>query len=509
MPIGCQLTLWAKDFDASSFDDCTPADELLFSFSGDTYQPSKVFDETNIPAFGVETSINIWVADGGTDDNCNGVISWDERNKDFCTTTILFTDNSGHCGGSGPIIYEGVLITQDHEPIESVKVTLETNEEVVYSTITGDDGRYALIFTPIDGQRYRIIPERDDQHKNGVSTLDLVEIQKHLLGKDPFTTPYEYIAADATNNQTVSAIDLIELRKLILGIYTKLPNNQSWRFVDPAAAIVDLTNPWPFVEIINIQYNGTTASGLDFIGVKIGDINGTAQANATQILPRSGGRRLTVEAAADAVKQIGESVNVEFTIPEALAGFQWTLETRGLQYQGISSEDIAIGDEHIGLLKDGLITMSWNQTERSKANDKKEIKIVMRFSATEEGNPVDMIKLSSKVTHAEAYTFESEILDVKLGHRSSEIVKEFALYQNEPNPWNGLTQIRFDLPEAGNVKLTLFDASGKQIRMIEKSYEAGTHSIELSRKDISATGVIYYRLDSGTYSATKKMIRIE
>ena len=133
----------------------------------------------------------------------------------------------------------------------------------------------------------------------------------------------------------------------------------------------------------------------------------------------------------------------------------------------------------------------------------------MNFIATQEGDPVDMISLSSKVTHAEAYTFENEILDVKLGQRNSEIAKDFALYQNEPNPWNGLTQIRFDLPEAGNVKLTLFDASGKQIRMIEKSYEAGTHSIELNRKDISATGVIYYRLDSGAYSATKKMIRIE
>ena len=36
----------------------------------------------------VELSVNIWVADNGTDDNCNGQISWEERNKDYCTTTI-------------------------------------------------------------------------------------------------------------------------------------------------------------------------------------------------------------------------------------------------------------------------------------------------------------------------------------------------------------------------------------------------------------------------------------
>ena len=37
MPIGGQVTIWAKDFNASSFDDCTPEADLLYSFSGDSY----------------------------------------------------------------------------------------------------------------------------------------------------------------------------------------------------------------------------------------------------------------------------------------------------------------------------------------------------------------------------------------------------------------------------------------------------------------------------------------
>ena len=97
MPVGGQVTVWAKDFNASSFDDCTPADELLYSFSGDTYTPSFTYTCENVPAFGVELSTQIWVADGGTDDNCNGIISWNERNKDYCTTTIVITDNTGVC----------------------------------------------------------------------------------------------------------------------------------------------------------------------------------------------------------------------------------------------------------------------------------------------------------------------------------------------------------------------------------------------------------------------------
>ncbi len=68
---------------------------------------------------------------------------------------------------------------------------------------------------------FQINVERNDAYRNGVSTLDLVRIQKHLLGIEPLTSPYDLIAADANNSQSVSAIDLVELRKLILGIYTR------------------------------------------------------------------------------------------------------------------------------------------------------------------------------------------------------------------------------------------------------------------------------------------------
>jgi hypothetical protein len=72
-------------------------------------------------------------------------------------------------------------------------------------------------------KRYDIVPKRLDQARNGVSTLDLVKIQKHLLGKELFDSPFQYIAADANSNGSVSAIDLVEIRKVILGIYTAIP----------------------------------------------------------------------------------------------------------------------------------------------------------------------------------------------------------------------------------------------------------------------------------------------
>src|SRR4030095_9692969 len=414
MPIGCEVTLWASDFNASSFDDCTPSSELLYSFSGSAYQPSKVFNNSNIPAFGVELAIDIWVADGGTDEDCNGVISWDERNKDYCTTTIVFTDNSGNCGGSGNTLYEGQILTDHNEPVELVTVSLNSNNEPIYAMTTIENGRYILVVPPVDGQRYQIIPKRLDQARNGVSTLDLVRIQKHLLGIELFDSPYQYIAADANNNEQVSAVDLVEIRKLILGVYHEYPNNDSWRFLDKGYTIPDPTHPWSFEESIQRQYDGTSLSGLDFIGVKIGDVNNTVQANAVQVHPRDGRRVIHVKTGGDIKAEPGKIVNISLTIPEVVEGFQWTLETKGLEFIGINSDDISIGHENAGVLNNGILTMSWNQENIQKAADRKDITIMLQFHATQSGEISDMINLSSRVTEAEAYTFENEVLDVKL-----------------------------------------------------------------------------------------------
>jgi len=509
MPVGCEVTLWAKDFNASSFDDCTASEDLLYSFSGDSYEPSKTFNATNIPAFGVELSIQVWAADGGTDDNCNGVISWNERNKDYCTTTVLFTDNSGNCDHSGSVVYEGEILTDHQQPIESVNVSLVNNNETTYAMNTADNGKYILVVPQEDGQRYTIEPKRLDQPRNGVSTLDLVRIQKHLLGKEFFDSPYQYIAADANNSEQVSAIDLIEIRKLILGIYSEYPNNDSWRFMDKSYQIANPQNPWPFDGAINIQYNGSSVSGLDFIGIKIGDVNNSAQANATQVLPRNGRRMMTVAVNAPEHVVAGQAVDVTLTFPERVIGFQGTMKTAGLKFESINSNDFEINDQHVGVLENGLVTMSWNETDLSQETVKEPMTVHLHFVATTAGDVVDMISLNDEIAVSEAYTYGDEIVNLRLESDSDGSGLEFALYQNEPNPWTGATVINFDLPEEGKVKLTLVDMTGKTIKVIEGQYKAGPQSIQLLKKDVPVQGILYYRLDCGNYSATKKMIRLE
>ncbi len=503
MPVGGQVTIWAKDFNASSVDDCTPSDELLYSFSGDAYQPSYTYTCDNVPAFGVELSQQIWVADGGVDHNCNGQIEWNERNKDYCTTTIVINDNNDVCDSSSGSILAGEILTDQAQSVAQVQVSLLAPGHYfpTYTTLT--DGKYKFTHVP-EGPDYTIQPERDDNPKNGVSTLDLVKIQKHLLGIEAFTSPYQYIAADANNNQQLSAIDLIEIRKLILGIYTTFPNNHSWRFVEKGYPM-ETDHPWPFGEQIAIP--GFSAGSLmnnDFVAVKIGDVNHTAQANAQSIDPRNGNRVLTLRTKEQEVKE-GETVRMVIPLSEKLSGFQWTLETSDLVFVKASSDAFDLGDDNVAVLADGIVTMSWNGEMHAGENGSGAA-LVLEWKATRSGRLSEMIRMTSRVTDREAYTLAEEILDPRLVFEKADGGLSFALYQNKPNPWNGETAIGFDLPADAPAVLTVFDMTGKEILRIEGNYQAGYNTIVLSEKALPVPGILYYRLESGVYTASKKMV---
>ncbi|MDO8368350.1 MAG: cohesin domain-containing protein [Saprospiraceae bacterium] len=122
---------------------------------------------------------------------------------------------------------------------------------------------------------YEVTPFRNDNPLNGVTTYDLVLISQHILGAR-FDSPYKMIAADANKTGSITSFDIIEIRKLILGIYDSLPMNTSWRFVPESFEFPNLSNPFQtsFPEKDTISALPDTL--VDFIGIKIGDVNYTA-----------------------------------------------------------------------------------------------------------------------------------------------------------------------------------------------------------------------------------------
>ena len=85
------------------------------------------------------------------------------------------------------------------------------------------------------------------------------------------------------------------------------------------------------------------------------------------------------------------------------------------------------------------------------------------------------------------------------------IPEAFALHGNYPNPFNPSTEIRFDLPQAGHVQLTIYDVSGKEVaRLVNEALQAGAHALTWDASG-SPSGAYLYRLTAGAFTETKVM----
>ncbi|MFN0158705.1 MAG: immunoglobulin domain-containing protein [Bacteroidota bacterium] len=86
---------------------------------------------------------------------------------------------------------------------------------------------------------------------------------------------------------------------------------------------------------------------------------------------------------------------------------------------------------------------------------------------------------------------------------------EFALHQNFPNPFNPTTTIRYDLPEAGQVSIVLYNVLGQEVRTIVEGYHnGGFHQVRIDGHDL-ASGVYVYRIQAGEYVSTKKLMLLK
>jgi photosystem II stability/assembly factor-like uncharacterized protein len=89
------------------------------------------------------------------------------------------------------------------------------------------------------------------------------------------------------------------------------------------------------------------------------------------------------------------------------------------------------------------------------------------------------------------------------------VPSEFNLSQNYPNPFNPATTINYSIPNAGQVKLIIYNAIGIKVADIVNEYKpAGNYSVKFNASNL-ASGIYFYRIESGHFSQIKKMILLK
>jgi hypothetical protein len=95
------------------------------------------------------------------------------------------------------------------------------------------------------------------------------------------------------------------------------------------------------------------------------------------------------------------------------------------------------------------------------------------------------------------------------GNIQNVIPKQFNLYQNYPNPFNPSTVITYDIPKSGFVSLKIYDALGREVSvLVNGNVDAGVHQSVWNARDFTS-GIYFYKLIAGDFSATKRMALIK
>jgi hypothetical protein len=508
MPNVGQVELWATDFDAGSFDNCGIQE---FRINSPSVGPGASVPPANAAAnvlfdcddLGTNT-VDLWVLD------VNG-------NWDYVSTYVIVQDNMFGCDGGAAASIAGIIENEEANTVEGVMVSVEGDAAGLPDpAVTGATGGYAFPGLA-NGANYTVEADNDVDPLNGVTTFDLVLMSKHILGIEALNSPYKMIAADVNKSGSITTFDMVQLRKLILFIDTEFESNTSWRFVDADFVFPNASNPFQtaFPEVLNFNNLAGEQFG-DFVAVKVGDVNCSAQVNGfTGSSDDRSANGEVVFGVKDQALVAGETYTVDFTAADfaEVLGYQFTLafDNNAVEFVEVETSLEGLSTENFGmsLINEGVITTSWNSINAVSLDAEAKV-FSMTFVAKSNAQLSEVLAVNSRYTKAEAYDNNVNLMNIGLSFNGAATVAgEFELYQNQPNPFKSETVIGFNLPEAGAATMTIYDVAGKVLKVYNNEFAQGYNEVQINRSELSGAGVLYYQLDTENYSATKKMIMIK
>ena len=476
-----------------SFDNCTDAENLIFEVSPNTFTCDELGDQIVI----------LTVID-------------EAGNSAFCETMISIQDNNSVCQTPLSSV-AGLILTEQGDPVLSTDVVLSGD---LQDTIINDATGYFEFSELQEGGDFTITPRKNTNADNGVSTFDLIFIRRHILGIQPLNSPYKLIASDVNKSGNISAFDMVLLSKIILQIDTVFNSNTSWRFVDASYVFPDPTNPFltEFPESKSFFDLDQDEMSTEFIGVKVGDVNGNVNPSQVDEMDhRNNGIPLVLK-----IPNQKLETGKEYTIPikatdfEELLGYQFTLEfdNQALDFLGIEKgvlDDLDENNFGFSHLNKGLITTNWINQNNTKLKEGATL-FKLKFKANGSTEIKDLIKINSEIINAEAYDLGFKILNIELLFNKNKVdnnlIYQYSkLHQNIPNPFGESTLIGFETRVDGNCELTIFNTNGSCILAKKISAIRGYNKTIINKHEIGESGIYYYRLTMpGGESLIKKLI---
>lgn len=281
-----------------------------------------------------------------------------------------------------------------------------------------------------------------------LSTTDAAAILAHVSGSAPFTSAGALAAADVSGNGQITPFDAALVLQRLVGLIDCFPAEAG------CAGKTGVTS--------------ATDGSLTWANLRTSDEPGLMEVDL--VAQGSNILAATLSAAfGEGVEVVGfEAANGEMLAMHTIEGGKLNVTLAGVAPMG---ETVA--------------------------------KAIVRLPATSEASLA--VESEVAINEEAAYTATEEV---------SALPEDFVLHANYPNPFNPTTTIAYELPNAVDVKVQVFNALGQMVRtLVNSEQKAGKYNVQWdSRSDagnVVASGVYIYRIQAGSFVATKKMLLVK
>lgn len=439
-------------------------------------------------------------------------------NVDSCLVNITVKDNNYLCNND-PTILTICSQTTTSEPIEDLTCTVGVSAwSMPPFSLTRESMplHHCVRFTgsvPCNSD-LTIVPSKNDNPLNGVSTYDLVLISKHILGVEPLDSPYKMIAADANQSGSITTFDVVELRKLILGIYDTLPHAPSWRFLKKDFVFPNPLNPFEtdLPDTLNIESWACSYNSIVFTGVKIGDVNNTAIPNANAPNPTES-RSPNFLVLPNLELKAGETLYVPILATERANwhGLQFGLDfdPELLEIESIESSVLSdFGTENWAQPRPGQVSLSWSAaTDAAVSSDEPMLQLRIKARAN-----IQLSKaLNTTATprlQPEVYGLEGVAQPLQFVFSNENVLEANQIFAPQPNPTTMGTSIPVQISQPANLRVEICDLSGKVLWGNDLALEKGSHLLEIPAAAMPHAGLYLWRVRVGEMLRAGKITRM-
>jgi len=363
--------------------------------------------------------------------------TFDSLNNKDTISCILITMNT--CGKIVSIVSNQVIVkvksglsvtgnvnNPNGKGIERVLIGLNNADSVFNNS-------YSFIVEPNGSYTIRPTKNNDVIKTNGVSVLDILLIQLHILGRSLLNSPYKIIAADANNDGIISVLDMLYLKRLILGLDTTLPGNRLWAFVDSSYSFPNPDNPFPFKDSINFSNLSSNLSGQNFIGIKLGDVNYDWNAS---ILDNGNGSNKPISLFYDELSTNQSEIKIPIRVKDFkdIVGFQFTLnfDRNTLQFQRVENNLLNVQFAS-NYSNEGKLSFLWNDANiQGQTLPDSTILAELVFTSNNSLTAVEPLSISSAIAPIEAYDANFEQHNIVLA--SAQFTTHYSPLTAYPNP---------------------------------------------------------------------------